>query len=520
MKKRILAALLCLLMVLPLLVACQNTPDVPDDSDSDSAEATKGPSASDDPSSSETNAPSDTSESESETKEEVPADYLGNYNFNGKTVGILYWSDYTMQEFEPTDDLSDSINKAIYSRNTAVEQRLGIKLQYDKTPGNDSKMDNYISKVKSDFASAQVSYDMYATYSRVAPQLAYTGYTADLAKLEPLDFSKAWWPKALVSECTIGDQLYFCSGDISTNMLWMMIGTFFNKKLVDTYKLDAPYDLVKEGKWTIETLKTMTANVFEELDGEEGGTDGDFYGYAIFKTNIDALGTASGYSIIKRQSDGKLALNPDYFGEKMLNTMKSIHEWFHTSDGFYYSTSAGAPRVVFREERALFLTDRLFVAAGKDSSSSENDKSAIPFDFGIVPNPKWTESQDGYCTNLGHPFTMYAISKKANDIKATATTLELMAAESYRYVTPAVFEVAMKLRYSKDSVDSEMYDYIRNSVKIELGRVMCNCIDTYTSNAFQQAITAVSFSTRTYKMKSSTLTRKINELNEKFKSLS
>lgn len=505
-------------MVLPLVAACQKTPDEPDDSDSGSAEATNTPSSNDTLSPGETNDPSDSSEEES--KEEVPADYLSSYNFNGKTIGMLYWSDYTMQEFEATGDLSDSINSAIYNRNAAVEDRLGVKIMFDKTPGNDKNMSDYIEKVKVDFASAQVVYDMYATYSRVAPQLSFKGYTADLMKLEPLDFSKPWWPESLVNECTIYDKLFFCSGDISTNMLWMMIGTFFNKGLLEEYKLETPYQLVKDGKWTMEALQTMTANTFKELDGEEGGTDGDFYGYSIYTTNIDALGTASGYVIITRDSGGNLVLNSDYFGETMVNGMKSIQEWLNTSADIYTYSKAEQPRVVFREERALFLTDRLFVAAGKDNTTTEASKDTIQFNFGIVPNPKWTEEQDGYSTNLGHPFTMYAISRKANDISATAATLELMAAESYRYVTPAVYEVAMKLRYSKDSVDSEMYDYIRNSVKIELGRVMCDCIDTYTASAFRKAVTAKSFETRSYQVKAVTISKKLNELNEKFKALS
>lgn len=505
-------------MVLPLLAACQNTPDVPDDSDSGSAEATNTPSSSNTATPGETNAPSD--DSETEAKEEVPTDYLADYNFNGKTVCMLYWSDYTMQEFEATDNLSDSINSAIYNRNAAVEDRLGITLVFDKTKGNDGNMSDYIDKVKVDFASAKNIYDMYATYSRVSPQLSYAGYTADLMKLEPLDFSRSWWPKSLVNECTIYDKLFFCSGDISTNMLWMMIGTFFNKDLLEEYKLDTPYELVKEGKWTMEALQTMTANTFRELDNEDGATDGDFYGYSIYSTNIDALGTASGYSIITRDSSGNLILNSDYFGEKMINGIKSIQEWLNTSADIYTSSKAEPPRVVFRDARSLFLTDRLFVAAGKDNTSNETSKDTITFNFGVVPNPKWTEQQDGYSTNLGHPFTTYSISRKANDITATAATLELMAAESYRYVTPAVYEVAMKLRYSKDSVDSEMYDYIRNSVKIELGRVMCDCIDTYTASAFKKAVTAKSFETRSYQIKAVTIAKKLNELNEKFKTLS
>ena len=48
-------------------------------------------------------------------------------------------------------------------------------------------------------------------------------------------------------------------------------------------------------------------------------------------------------------------------------------------------------------------------------------------------------------------------------------TLELMAAESYRQVRPAYFEVALKSKYAEEPADAKMYDIILDSFSFSFG---------------------------------------------------
>ena len=48
-------------------------------------------------------------------------------------------------------------------------------------------------------------------------------------------------------------------------------------------------------------------------------------------------------------------------------------------------------------------------------------------------------------------------------------TLELMAAESYKQVTPAFYDIVLKSKYSNAPEDAEMYDLILNSFTISFG---------------------------------------------------
>ena len=48
-------------------------------------------------------------------------------------------------------------------------------------------------------------------------------------------------------------------------------------------------------------------------------------------------------------------------------------------------------------------------------------------------------------------------------------TIELMAAESYRQVRPAYFEVVLKSKYSEDPNDAKMYDIVLNAFTFSFG---------------------------------------------------
>lgn len=507
MKKRIFAVILALMMILPLIASCVKNDGPSKESTTESASA--------EPSNSKNEEESGSNDPvESDTHQEVPSDYLSEYDLTGKTIKILYWEDFTMKEFFGEGNPSDEIDYAIYKRNNAVEERTKVKLEFIAEKGNADNMSKYIKKVELDFAdSDNAAYDIFATYSRVSPTLSVQGYTADLMNLKPLDFSKPWWPKSLINECKIGNQLHFCSGDISTNMLWMMIGTFFNKQLLEDRGIEFPYELVKSGKWTTEVLKQMTQDIYEDADGDGEISDGDLFGYTIFDTNIDALGTSRKFTAVSRDKDGKLIINPTFFGDEMVDYMEMVQAWFTTAQGFYHSSKTNASRAPFYNGNALFITDRLFIAAGKDNASSGTE--GIDFNFGVVPNPKFDEREE-YCTNVGHPFTTYSISRKTNLKTETATVLELLAAEGYRYVTPAVFEVAMQLRYSKDSVDAEMYDMIRNNVLFEIGRLMCDTIGTTASNLFTKTVSSNSFSVTSFKVNKKIIQQGIDKVNEAY----
>ena len=404
-------------------------------------------------------------------------DLAESYNF-GETITIFMWKDYTMMEFY-AEETGDVIDDAIFNRNIAVEDRLGIEFEYVEEKGSSSDYENWIKKAENDW-QADNSYDIYAGYSRSAPLMTLKGMTANLLEYEAFSVEKPWWPAALTTECTINDKLYFCSGDISTNLLWMMIGTFYNKDLFAQYFPDekSPMDMVESNEWTMEKFFSMVQDIYTD-DGNSKKDDADFFGFVLYETNIDAFQTGAGIISIERDPENGLKISEGWNSQRCADACELVGS-FLDSEGVIYNTSTKI-RNIFYEERALFITDRLFIVAGKDTSET----GKIEFSYGLVPQPKFDTQQESYLTNVGHPFTMYAVNSQSKKIEAAVTTLEAIGSANHRTVTPAVFEVAMKVRYTDDVQTSGMYDLLREGISFDIGRLYASTFQNGTANLFR-----------------------------------
>ncbi len=413
-----------------------------------------------------------------EVTEYAPDDLEESYNFN-ETITIFMWDDYTMREFY-AEDSGDIIDNAIFNRNDKVAQRLGIEFEFVEEPGDSGDYQKWIQKAENDYQSDNL-YDIYAGYSRSAPLMALKGMTVNLLEHEAFSVEKPWWPAALTNECTINDKLYYCSGDISTNLLWMMIATFYNKELYTQYfpGEKTPMDMVESKEWTMDKLFSMTKDIYTD-DGNQTRDAADFYGYILYDVNIDAFQTAAGIVSIEKDEDKGLKISEGWNSERAADVCELLGS-FLASEGCYYDGSTSV-REIFFEERGLFITDRTFIVAGKDTSETNK----IEFSYGIVPNPMFTEDQpQGYMTNVGHPFTMYAVNTQSKKKEAAVTTLEAMGSANHRTVTPAVFEVAMKVRYTDDPQAANMYDILRENISFDIGRLYASTFDNGTANLFR-----------------------------------
>lgn len=465
---QMIALILSLITVLGLLAACANT----------SGGETTAESAS-------TTAPSIEME-EATTAEETlfENDSLDDkYDF-GETVTVFMWANYTMLEFYAKED-GGLISEAIVARNSSVEERLGITLEFVEEncfAGNYAT--TWVQKAAND-QQADNTYDIYAGYSQAVPYMAIKGMTADLLEYEAFNVSKPWWPAALTEECTINDKLYFCSGDISTNLLWMMIGTFYNTDLYEQYfpGEKSPMDMVEDNEWTMEKFFGMTRDLYTD-DGNGIKDISDTYGCILYATNIDAFQTAAGIISIEKDDTSGLKISEGWKSQRCADVCDLVGE-FIKGQGVYYQDDISV-REIFFQQRGVFITDRLFIVAGKDTVET----AKIEFSYGLVPQPKYEASQENFMTNVGHTFTMYAANPNSPIIEAAVTTLEAMGSANHRSVTPVVFEVAMKVRYTDNPQTARMYDIIRENISFDIGRLFSSTFRDATANTFRTTATS------------------------------
>jgi len=111
----------------------------------------------------------------------------------------------------------------------------------------------------------------------------------------------------------------------------------------------------------------------------------------------------------------------------------------------------------------------------------------LPFAYGVLPYPKFDENQEEYRTTTLTSYTVFCIPTDCKDPDRTAAVLEAMASESYRSVTPAYFETALKVKYAADEETAQMFDIIRDNISFDFGYIYTLSLNGI-SDKFKDAI--------------------------------
>jgi hypothetical protein len=88
-------------------------------------------------------------------------------------------------------------------------------------------------------------------------------------------------------------------------------------------------------------------------------------------------------------------------------------------------------------------------------------------DYGIVPQPKYDESQEEYKSYLGFTIPILYIPANVSDPERTGTIMEACSTASYDHVTPKMFEIVTKLKNVRDEDSSEMIEVIIRNKHID-----------------------------------------------------
>ena len=385
---------------------------------------------------------------------------LPELNFNDEVFTGLYWKDVEMPEYESEGPNGQLVNDAIYTRNSNVEGKLHVTLAWEKTAGNGSNINNYVSVVENAFKSGGADYDMLSSYSRTTSKCALDGYVADMTDLPYLNFEMPWWPESLLDIVPIGGRIYFASGDASINVLHFMYGIYYNKDLIINYNLEDPVKLVDDDKWTIAKLQELCTGIYQDVNQNNQKDVDDIYGFTTVNYGLDAFYTGSGLRLVENEGgDTLLTISEDFYSDKAVDLSKTLGGWFKTQDAWVN----GSHETPFVNGRAIFDQNRCYLADRKLQD--------VTFKYGILPTPKYDENQEDFISVDGNPFSLYAIYGLSENKERAAAVLECWASEAYRTTTPAQFELNMKAKYSESSDESRMYDIIRSTICFDLGRL-------------------------------------------------
>ncbi|MBO7404143.1 MAG: hypothetical protein J6V24_04205 [Clostridia bacterium] len=454
-KRKILALLLTLALLLPIFVSCGESAQ-----NGDTAEGTSGAGLT---------TPSADGSAETEAPEEDPNAALytdlpaGNYS--GRTFTVLT-PRHTEYDFVGEVD-GDIISEAVYKRNAAAESDLNISLVTVTEPGLWDDRDGYTAKVKNSVLAADDAYQLVAGYGAYITAVAADGVFANWNDVTEINFEKPWWNSDIVYEMNVADHLFYITGDLTMTSVEYLFCIFFNKGLMTDTGLESPYTLVREGKWTFDTMKSYAETLSIDADGDGKMTDQDMYGYSTDSTNfISGYMAAFDADVTVKGDDGipVLAISEESFIDKFMSLYQFVCVdpcvFLTTEEGSMIGDDRDAAKV-FKEARALMLADIL----GNAAALRELD-----FDFGIIPYPKYTEEQADYHTTAWDAYNLYSVPRTA-DLDFAGTVTENLAARSFQFVLPAFYDKALLSKYARDEDSAEMIGLIRGGATYNFGVV-------------------------------------------------
>lgn len=457
--QKLLALVLACLLLVTVLVACGGG------TDSDTGGNGKETGAPEtDPSETSSQGGYDASFDRNSVKDNVPTDL----KFNGETVTFFVRNDVDLWAYEMDVDeiLDDTLYDAIYYRNKTVEERLGVTITTIGAPGNFANRLSWNDTLRTVVNTKSGEFDTAAIYLSQGTPLAVEGMYYNVVDFPYIELDKPWWNQNLREELTLFQTLYYLGGDIASTETNQTLCMFYNKNLFDRYYGAQGvnlYDVVESKKWTMDYLYDLVAPVHEDVDGDGTVNDGDLVGFVAYTANTEESGNdgwIAAFGIdITTKVDGVPTLT--FYGERTLLAYETLKRLYSHCPG---TLNHDAPELTtFANGNQMFRRGKL-----NDGADLREMKDA----YGVLPLPMLEENQDGgYATTVGNVASLVTILSSLPDSRKelVGATLELMAAESYKQVTPAYFEVAVKTKYSEAPEDAEMYDLILNSIKFSFG---------------------------------------------------
>lgn len=414
----------------------------------------------------------DTTDSNLDANGYLRDDLPDTLKYNNAEISIHHWSDAHRLEFEiKEEELTGTlVEDSVYKRNTNTEERLGVKFVWTSAPGSYSHQASFINGVQNAKAGGTY-YDIIASYSRTMGTMSAKDLLVNINDIDDsyINLENPWYSENLVSKCSIGDALYYVTGDVATNTLYMMYGIYYNLKILEDNHIDDPADFVDSREWTIAKLQELTKDLYVDRTGD-GHSEDDQYGITCSSLHNDVFFSSSGLMIIESDPEELIKVSEDYTSQKLIDLVDNLGEWIATDDYFMVGDSSGtALERNFKEGNSLFHVNRVFIAGAEH----ENSFNGVDWVYGIVPVPLHDSNQEKYYTLLSNPFTFWGIMKGCTDESRASAVIECMSSEGYRHTTPAIFETNMKYRYTTGGTNiyAHMFDIIRDNISFDLGRI-------------------------------------------------
>ena len=407
---------------------------------------------------------------------------LGTITFLTAGVNTDYVSEivYNVFEDESSTSFPKRINDGLKERSAKLEEAIGVTVEekyiYDGRRYG-GEMANYI---RTGNLTGTDEYQVVAPCMYDGGTLAVEGQLIDLNSLEDLQIKAPWWNQNFNETVTMANQLYFTVGDIgminknATAALYFNYDFWNRLHLSDNYGGRDPYQLVRDGDWTVD----ITFETARLVDPSSAGAVSDpiegVFGWGGQKDDMWSIFFGSGAKIAQAGADGLPELT--MYNERNATLLDKLQDFVNDKDhyisgnNYFGYNGVQWPMVLIRgafiEGRALYYNT---------SISEVNEMGTMEEHFGMVPIPKADTTQDNYYS-LINPWISdcfaIPISNSGEYLAMTVDALNILGAVSANTIAKDYDEIVLAYMRSPDAETTEMiFDYILPNRACDIGMI-------------------------------------------------
>ena len=403
-------------------------------------------------------------------------------NGNNDYRCIDFWVDEANSE-------TDFISYAVYNRNQQIESDYNCKIR--QVSSNGSQLEFLVSALQNG-----TGYDLTIMTAKPAAQAATQNLLQNLKGADYMDLSKPSFDQNSINSLSVGDKLYFLSGDMNISTMDVAGVTLVNmdfyediaERIVnELYGGDQMYnniyDVVAAKKWTMDTMLRIAklANVdIDRTDGElhvlpngiVGNVEvdnkyngGDTVGYHQYLYSALWYFYGSGGRITDKNEDGEFqfviqsnanADLYDYIFDKF-NRKVGVNTWIPHESSNILNMNFLTGYVLFADSSLFNIRNEIFPRA--------------EFEYGILPLPTYEEGMDYqsvvYFNNWAH---LWAIPQMVGNQENAERMMEIMAVYSSLEgsTMDAYYERTIYLMAGRENGSREVLDTLRTSLVYDM----------------------------------------------------
>jgi len=387
-------------------------------------------------------------------------DGLGAFDFGGDTFDMLTRT-YEMvhANLNAAESTGDLLNDAIYDRNRRLEERFNFtftEVYYNWNDGGNDYPRQFL-------LSGDDTYDLYSGRLNNMFTFAAEGLLVPAGEIPHIDHTKPYWNTELYETLKVAGKYRFVVGDYSLAAADFASFMVFNKTMADEFKVGNLYELVRSGKWTIDKFAQLAKLAVSDIDGNQQMDENDRYGYASIAYDIlPDFAMGAGVNLFEKDKNGFITFAAAS-SEKVIDVFNRVFEimW---DDGVWHANTANDDRVaelkLFSDNKALFAYTTPYHLT---TTLRETE-----VDFGIIPYPKWDESQKNYYSRMAG-IELFGISVSNQKPEMAGVIMEAMACDSHNNLTSVYYDTTLNVKGTRDEDSVEMLELILASRKHDFG---------------------------------------------------